>query len=339
MRFFMACLLGLIAVMDVAGSEKRFHVIERFAIDRPDLRLWVPLPLESAYQQVANLEVKGNFSEKRVTTDPVYGARILYLGFEGERHHTVTISFDVSVHDRHTDFNRHDVHLPSASLAPYLQGTDHLRIDGVVKAYADRITAGVNEPLAKAERIYEWTVQNMFRDPKTRGCGVGDAYQSLESGYLGGKCADVSAVFVALLRAAGIPAREVFGIRAGASEYSSAYGVKGDEITTAQHCRAEFYIDGIGWVPADPADVTKLILVEGLDRQSDRVRKESERQFGSWEMNWFAYNSARDFILQPEPVQYPLSIFSYPYAESGDEPLDYYDPKQFSYTIHATELP
>jgi hypothetical protein len=56
-------------------------------------------------------------------------------------------------------------------------------------------------------------------------------------------------------------------------------------------------------------------------------------------MNWFAYNSARDFVLTPQPVQYPLGIFSYPYAESGDEPLDYYDPKSFAYTITVTPLP
>ena len=76
-----------------------------------------------------------------------------------------------------------------------------------------------------------------------------------------------------------------------------------------------------------------MILVEELERNDPKVLAEKERQFGHWEMNWFAYNSARDFTLVPEPVQFPLSIFSYPYAESGDEPLDYYDPKGFAYTI------
>ncbi|MFL5455629.1 MAG: hypothetical protein ACJ78X_04445, partial [Myxococcales bacterium] len=33
-------------------------------------------------------------------------------------------------------------------------------------------------------------------------------------------------------------------------------------ITKSQHCRAEFFAEGIGWVPVDPADVRKVILEE-----------------------------------------------------------------------------
>ncbi|WP_345978008.1 transglutaminase-like domain-containing protein [Sulfurimonas sp. HSL3-7] len=332
-------LLGGCALYGAEGSH-RYLVTQQFVIDGPGLKLWVPLPLESGYQKASDLAVEGNFERKAVNADSTYGAQMLHLAFAPQqKHNTATVRFTVEVHDRKADFNRSGVKASTEELAPYRAGSEHIRIDGVVKAYAERITTGETDDLQKARRIYDWTVQNMFRDPKTRGCGLGDAYQSLESGYLGGKCADVSAVFVALLRAAGIPAREVFGIRVAKSKYSKAYGVKSADITTAQHCRAEFYIEGTGWIPADPADVTKLILVEGLDRDSERVKAEAERQFGNWEMNWFAYNSARDFVLTPAPVQFPLSIFSYPYAERGDEPLDYYSPKNFTYTITVKELP
>ena len=337
-----ALLLSLLfgSALSAGDESHRYLVTQQFEMDGPQLKLWVPLPLQSDYQKVSGLSVTGNFEHKTVNTDSIYGAQMLHLAFAPEQtRNTATVRFTVEVADRSTDFKRSGVTASAEALAPYKGGSEHIRIDGVVKAYADRITDGAEGDLQKARRIYDWTVQNMFRDPKTRGCGLGDAYQSLESGYLGGKCADVSAVFVALLRAAGIPAREVFGIRAAGSKYSKAYGVKSADITTAQHCRAEFYIDGIGWVPADPADVTKLILVEGLERNSERVKAEAERQFGNWEMNWFAYNSARDFVLTPAPVQFPLSIFSYPYAEKGDEPLDYYSPKDFAYTITVKELP
>ena len=46
-----------------------------------------------------------------------------------------------------------------------------------------------------------------------RGCGVGDIRAMLETGNLGGKCADLNALFVGLARAAGIPARDVYGVR------------------------------------------------------------------------------------------------------------------------------
>jgi len=330
----------MISVLDAAPDSHRFLVTERFTMPHKELKLWVPLPLESAYQKVSNLKVSGNFITHSQHVDAQNGAKILYLAFDPkETNNTATLTFEVQVTDRHTDFEGKSVKPGDDNLSRYLVGSENLRIDGVVAEYAARITEGMTGDLARARAIYEWTVQNMFRDPAVRGCGLGNAYQTLESGYLGGKCADVSAVFVALLRAAGVPAREVFGIRAAPSRYSKAYGVKSSDITTAQHCRAEFYIQGRGWIPADPADVTKLILVENLERNSSHVKEEAARQFGNWEMNWFAYNSARDFVLTPAPLQFPLSIFSYPYAESGDEPLDYYDPAHFAYTITAEPLP
>jgi transglutaminase-like putative cysteine protease len=35
-----------------------------------------------------------------------------------------------------------------------------------------------------------------------------------------------------------------------------------ENVTRAQHCRAEFYSAGYGWVPVDPADVRKVVLEE-----------------------------------------------------------------------------
>ncbi len=326
--------------LEAASQSHRFLVTERFAMPYKQLKLWVPLPLESEYQKVSNLKVSGNFITQSQHSDAQNGAKILFLAFDpAETNNTLTLSFEVKVTDRQSDFDATSEPLDDENLSRYLAGSENLRIDGVVAEYAARITKNTGSDLARARAVYDWIVQNMFRDPAVRGCGLGNAYQTLESGYLGGKCADVSAVFVALLRASGVPAREVFGIRVAPSRYSKAYGVKSSDITTAQHCRGEFYIKGMGWIPADPADVTKLILVENLDRNSSRVQEEAARQFGSWEMNWFAYNSARDFVLTPKPVQFPLSIFSYPYAESGDEPLDYYDPAHFAYTITAEPLP
>lgn len=317
---------------------ERFHVVQEFHIARPEVKLWVPLPQDSSYQKVSNLTVEGNYDQKQVGKDPVYGADILHLAFPpGQKENRARMAFTVEVEDRHGAVP--SVPLRDGEKARYLNGTAHLPADGVVKKYADKITAGAENDGEKARKVYDWVVENMFRDPKVRGCGLGDARKSLESGYLGGKCADVSAVFVALLRASDIPAREVFGIRVAPSRFSKAYGTKSETITTAQHCRAEFYLEGKGWIPADPADVTKLILVEGLERNDPKALREKERQFGSWEMNWIAYNSARDFVLVPEPLQFPLSIFSYPYAETGDEPLDYYDPDAFAYTITAEPLP
>ena len=64
----------------------------------------------------------------------------------------------------------------------------------------------------------------------------------------------------AISAAAGLAARDFFGVRAADSNITKSLGKSGD-ITRAQHCRAEVYIDGKGWFPVDPADVRKVISV------------------------------------------------------------------------------
>ena len=96
--------------------------------------------------------------------------------------------------------------------------TKLLPTDGIVKTTATEITSNSKTDVEKARAIYEWIVDNTFRNPKTRGCGVGDIRFMLESRDLGGKCADLNALYVGLARAAGLPARDVYGIRVGKSE-------------------------------------------------------------------------------------------------------------------------
>ena len=88
-----------------------------------------------------------------------------------------------------------------------------------------------------ARTIYDWVVDNTFRDPKGRGCGRGDIRFMLESGDLGGKCADLNA------------AKSDLGYK--------SVGLPTDKATKGQHCRTEVYLHEYGWVPADPADVRK----------------------------------------------------------------------------------
>jgi transglutaminase-like putative cysteine protease len=144
------------------------------------------------------------------------------------------------------------------------------------------------------------------------------------------------------VRAVGIPAREVFGMRLGKSHFSKALG-KSDaqgraDISTWQHCRAEYFIPGVGWVPTDPADITKLMLVEGLKYSDPKVQALKDKYLHSWEMNWVGFNYGRDFILSPKPEQYPINMLGYPYGEVDGDVLNYYDPKEFGFSILSQEI-
>ena len=228
-----------------------------------------------------------------------------------------------------------------AELEHFLQPTKLLPTDGIVKVTATEITSGAKTDVEKARAIYEWIVDNTFRDPKTRGCGVGDIRFMLESRNLGGKCADLNALYVGLARAAGLPARDVYGIRVAKSELGyKSLGAASEKVTKAQHCRAEVYLGGYGWVPVDPADVRKVVLEEPPGNRpldDDLVKKARQRLFGSWEMNWMAYNFAHDVAL-PGASGAPVGFFMYPQAETADGRLDSLDADSFKYEITSREI-
>jgi transglutaminase-like putative cysteine protease len=228
-------------------------------------------------------------------------------------------------------------------LQKYLAPTELLPTDGIVRDTALKITVGAKNDRDKAHAIYEWIVENTQRDPKVRGCGVGDIKTMLETNNLGGKCADLNALFVGLARSVGIPARDVYGIRVADSNLGYKSLGKSGDITRAQHCRADFYLTGYGWVPVDPADVRKVVLEEngGLPLGDVKVEAARKRLFGSWEMNWVAFNSASDVLL-PDSSKGKIGFFMYPNAEAVEQGrtvrLDSLDPDNFSYKISAKEL-
>lgn len=219
----------------------------------------------------------------------------------------------------------------------FLKPTQHIPVDGIVLDTARLATRGAHTPLEKARAIYDWVVDNSFRDPATKGCGLGDIKTMLQTGNLGGKCANINSLFVGLARASGIPAREVFGIRVAESKQFKSLGKTGD-VTRAQHCRAEFYLAGYGWVPVDPADVRKAILEEKLPFTDPKIVALRDKLFGYWEMNWLALNHARDFSLKPQAANNPINFLMYPYAELDGVAREQLMPDQFVYRIIAEEI-
>ncbi|TMJ84441.1 MAG: transglutaminase family protein, partial [Alphaproteobacteria bacterium] len=169
----------------------------------------------------------------------------------------------------------------------------------------------------------------------------GDIASMLKTGDLGGKCADLNALYVGLARAVGLPARDVYGIRIAPSRFGyKSLGAASDIVSKAQHCRAEVFLSGFGWVPVDPADVRKVALEEPpgqLALDDPKVAAARKTLFGAWEMNWLAYNFAHDVEL-PGSTGPKVGFLMYPQAEVNGERLDALDPDSFKYVIKAKEI-
>src|SRR6185436_6201046 len=262
----------------------------------------------------------------------------------GESAPVAEVTIRYAARDRLVDVTKPGVN-PSpesrAVLNRYRESSNLVRTDGIVKKTSQQITKGVDGDVEKARAIYEWIVENTFRDPKARGCGVGDIRAMLETGNLGGKCADLNALYVGLARSAGLPARDVYGLRVVKSEFGyRSLGAGTPNVTRAQHCRAEVFLTGFGWVPVDPADVRKVVLEEKaqpVTLADPVVPPVRAKLFGAWEMNWLAYNEAHDLKL-PGSGGAPVAFFMYPQAETGGNRLDSLDPDNFRYTITAREI-
>jgi transglutaminase-like putative cysteine protease len=158
---------------------------------------------------------------------------------------------------------------------------------------------------------------------------------------LGGKCADINGLFVGLARAAGLPARDLYGIRVAPSRFGyKSLGAGSADVTGAQHCRADVWIEGIGWTPMDAADVRKVILEEppkNLAADDPRVVGARKALLGGSEGNWIAFNCAHDVAL-PGSSGAPVGSLMYPEGEVGGVRLDCLDPAAFRYRIEAREI-
>jgi transglutaminase-like putative cysteine protease len=329
--------LPSVAAIAVIDGWRTYEVTTRVMVLKPEgeTRIWIPCALSGKvpFQKTLSNRVQANGGNARVlkSGDAADDLALVAATFPAGVNPVLTLASVVATKDYAV--LRSISQKPSrAELQHFLRPTKLLPTDGIVKSTALEITKGKTTDLEKARAIYEWIVDNTTRNPKTLGCGRGDIRFMLESKDLSGKCADLNSLFVGLARAAGLPSRDVYGIRTAKSELGyKSLGASSDKVTKSQHCRAEVYIESMGWVPVDPADVRKVILEE--PQMESAARK---RLFGSWEMNWMAYNFAHDVTL-PGSSGEPVPFLMYPQAETEAGRLNSLDPSSFQYEITAME--
>ncbi len=327
------------------GAWRTFEVTTRVDIQSASgpTRVWVPVPSVNTDWQQSGVSAFSSNGSARLRSDSLQGVQMLYAEFGAQ----VDKPF-VEITSRVQTQNR--AMRPAGSVAPedaatlkyFTRATQLLPTDGIVRETALRAIAGASSDEDKVRAIYDWIVANAWREPKVKGCGEGDIKTMLETGNLGGKCADINALFVGLCRSVGIPARDVYGLRLA----PSAFGYKelsgnSASLKGAQHCRAEAYVKGRGWMAMDPADVAKVMRLETPEwiksPQHPVVKPVYQALWGGWEGNWVAWNMAHDLNL-PNSKGERLGFFMYPVAENSEGRFDSYAPDDFKYQITAREI-
>ncbi len=327
---------------------RTFELTTRIDVQNPagPTRVWMPTPLtvETPYQQTRGNTFHAEGATASFTEDRAFGIGIVRAEWPEGAVPSLVVMSRVRTRDYAVDLASRRVapqRATPAELRRFLGPAPLIPTDGIVKDTALKITRSARTDVERARAIYEWVVDNTFRDPKVAGCGLGDIRFMLESGNLGGKCADLNALFVGLARSAGLPARDAYGVRVAKSKLGfKSLGAATEVVTKSQHCRAEVHLANFGWVPVDPADVRKVVLEEppgNLLLDDAIVQRARARLFGAWEMNWVAYNFASNVTL-PGSTRKPVGFLMYPQAETANGPVDSLNPDAFRYQITAREI-
>jgi hypothetical protein len=137
-------------------------------------------------------------------------------------------------------------HIDPNSIQPYDKNSALYRLytkpekfvesgDPQIMQLAKQIAGGETNPYLLARDDYEYVIRTARYE--LVGQGLLGAKALLQNGV--GECGEYSALFIALARAQGIPARPVVGY----------WAISG---TDQMHVWAEFYLEGVGWIPVDP---------------------------------------------------------------------------------------
>ncbi|MFW2543590.1 transglutaminase-like domain-containing protein [Primorskyibacter sp. 2E107] len=303
---------------------------------------WIPLPAHSDAQWTLPQDnrASGNMDALEIVQNPEEGYALMHARWNaGDEPAELTVISTVRTRDRSPE-QAAPATLSDAEFAQHTAPTRLIPTDGIVLETAQDIVAGATSEREKAIRIYDWVVEQTERNPETRGCGLGDIASMLHMGDLTGKCADLNALYVGLARAAGLPARDLYGLRVAPSAFGyKSLGAGSADVTKAQHCRAEVFLPQSGWTPVDPADVRKVILQEAPEAglTDPRVQDARAGLFGHAEGNWIALSTAHDVHLPGSADPTPVPFLMYPQAEVDGIRRDELDADSFAYAIAVEE--
>lgn len=303
-------------VHQAAAKERQgtvtFQVNLSAPADAKNVKLYVPYPMSDKNQDITAVSVNGNYAGMGIYREPKDGATALYAEWDAPaKDRTLTYAFTIKRKEVVTrNFPRKESPLSAEELKQHLDNSHLGSSEKRVKEIAAEITKGKKTVLEKSRAVYDWVVDNMRRDPNVKGCGLCEIERLLSE--KAGKCADIHSVYVALCRAAGVPARDVYGIRMPKD--------KEGDITKFQHCWAEFYLPGYGWVVVDPADVLKFKLEK--NPTPEELKAKRDYFFGAVDESRIALNSGEHITLNPAQSGGPLLYFMYPYSEMDGKPLN-----------------
>jgi transglutaminase-like putative cysteine protease len=304
---FVACTFSSRADSQTISTPSRTFTLENTIHVPPvpagsrELRLWIPVPYEESSQAVGKVKITG-VPRWKVLAEPEYRNRFVYVVIDRAalaNGAEIKASFHVQRFEHQVVLNGNDDEqgTPTVATARFLKPDRLVPLDGEIADLSEKEAGGAMLPLDKSRRLYEYVIATMHYDHDGSDWGRGDALWACNSKH--GNCTDFHSLFIALARAAGIPARFEIGFSIPTNAHEGAI--------TSYHCWAQFYVAGTGWVPLDASEAWKH-------------KELHDYYFGGLDANRVKMSMGRDIRLNPPQKGGPLNYFVYPYAELDGKP-------------------
>ena len=280
-------LLGVVRDRD----EFDFHYQATLPEITDTARMWLPLPGSDSFQtiEIKRIDVPG---QQQILEDPEYHNKALCLTLGPEDSNKI-----VELHFHVQRLEKVPYADPNPQPERFLHPERLVPINEDFQSIAEKVVQGKQSDLVRARAIYDHVIERMRYIKYGSGWGQGDAVYACDART--GNCTDFHAYFIALARAAGIPAR--FAIGAGVPSERNEGGVDG------YHCWAEFYADNKWW----PIDIS----------EADKYSSLATYYFGHHPANRIEFSKGRDLVFDPAPASGPINFLAYPVLEIAGQPV------------------
>jgi transglutaminase-like putative cysteine protease len=343
--------VGLVSVQLAAApavQPKRasFDISNAFTIKVPEgakrVRVWFAVPQGDTESEIRALKVEAPYPVRYGTDSS--GNRVGYLEVNAPQEKQ--IAFRETFTLTRTEIRK--VADPAATraltaqeradLGTYLQPSTYVLVNDEIKALANQIVGGEQNPVLAARRIYDWTLHNIdywVKDPeRLKASPVGSAEYCLRTKT--GNCTDFHSLFSSLTLAVGIPTRIVYGSLLKPT-------LNGLDVDASYHCWIQFYAPNLDWVTLDvsvadiymgdfPLTEKNQKLVELTTAVGYRGADPAmvDYYFGNLDERRVVWSIGRDLQLDPPQEDGPVNALHKMYVEvDGKQYTDW--TRQFTY--------
>ncbi|MCI0630201.1 MAG: transglutaminase-like domain-containing protein [Phycisphaerales bacterium] len=272
-----------------------------------NVRLWVPVPTDSAWQRVLDCQVVSAPGTWKVVPQAEGRGAFIYVELKNPTAATAEVVVQCVVERKGVYFPLETAVTPG-KLQPVLfeealnWKSPLMEVDPRVQALADKACGNERDPAKQAILIMKAVADvadHYSKDSSKPKCGRGAASDCLDQG--GGCCTDLHALFIAMARSRGVPARMQYG-------YRLLDAKAGQTFDPGYRCWVEYFIPGAGWVPTD------VVAADNADAANPkRWASLSATRVWLWE--------GRSFELTPK-ASGPVHTMLCGWAEIDGKPVD-----------------